>query len=65
MFIAYFLFSAIAIFITFGLELAPQTRLAMLSMVGAGVYGSPRACAPRARASATTSGASSPPAARS
>ena len=39
MFIAYFLFSAIAIFITFGLELAPQTRLAMLSMVGAGVYG--------------------------
>ncbi len=39
MFIAYFLFSAIALFVTFGLELAPQTRLAMLSMVGAGVYG--------------------------
>ena len=39
MFIAYFLFSAIALFVTFGLELAPPTRLAMLSMVGAGVYG--------------------------
>jgi len=39
MFIAYFLFSAIALFVTFGLELAPQTRLAMLSVVGAGVYG--------------------------
>jgi MFS family permease len=39
MFIAYFLFSAIALFVTFGLEFAPQTRLAMLSMVGAGVYG--------------------------
>jgi cyanate permease len=39
MFIAYFLFSAIAIFITFGLALAPQTRLAMLFVVGAGVYG--------------------------
>lgn len=39
MFIAYFLFSAIALFVTFGLALAPQTRLAMLSMVGAGVYG--------------------------
>jgi MFS family permease len=39
MFIAYFLFSAIAIFITFGLQLAPQTRLAMLFVVGAGVYG--------------------------
>ncbi len=39
MFIAYFLFSALALGVTFGLELAPHTRLAMLSMVGAGVYG--------------------------
>jgi cyanate permease len=55
MFLAYFLFSAIALFVTFGLELAPQTRLAMLSMVGAGVYGIfgaftfyLRSCSPRA-----------------
>ena len=39
MFIAYFLFSAIAIFVTFGLQLTPQTRLAMLFLVGTGVYG--------------------------
>jgi MFS family permease len=39
MFICYFLFSALALFATFGLELAPATRLALLSLVGAGVYG--------------------------
>ncbi len=39
MFASYFLFSALAVFATFGLELAPQTRLALLFVVGAGVYG--------------------------
>lgn len=39
MFIAYFLFSALALFATFGPVLAPQTRLSMLFFVGAGVYG--------------------------
>jgi len=39
MFMAYFLFSALALLLTFGLQLTPQTRLAMLFMVGAGVYG--------------------------
>ena len=39
MFIAYFLFSALALFVTFGPVLAPQTRLSMLFFVGAGVYG--------------------------
>jgi MFS family permease len=39
MFIAYFLFSALALFATFGLDLAPQTRLSMLFVVGLGVYG--------------------------
>ena len=39
MFMAYFLFSALALLLTFGLPLAPQTRLGMLFMVGAGVYG--------------------------
>ncbi|HEY6482744.1 MAG TPA: MFS transporter [Steroidobacteraceae bacterium] len=39
MFIAYFSFSALAIWLTFGLELGPQMRLAMLFFVGAGVYG--------------------------
>ncbi len=39
MFMSYFLFSALALFATFGLELAPQTRLALLFAVGAGVYG--------------------------
>lgn len=39
LFVAYFLFSAASIAATFGLELAPQTRLALLSLVGAGVYG--------------------------
>ncbi len=39
MFIVYFLYSALALFATFGLELAPSTRLTLLSLVGAGVYG--------------------------
>ena len=39
MFMAYFLFSALALLLTFGLQLTAQTRLAMLFMVGAGVYG--------------------------
>ncbi len=39
MFVAYFLFSALALLATFGLALAPQTRLSMLFLVGAGVYG--------------------------
>jgi MFS family permease len=39
MFISYFLFSALALFATFGLPLTPQTRLALLLAVGAGVYG--------------------------
>ena len=39
MFTAYFLFSALALFVTFGAGLAPGMRLAMLFTVGAGVYG--------------------------
>ncbi|HEY3784596.1 MAG TPA: MFS transporter [Steroidobacteraceae bacterium] len=39
MFVIYFLFSALTLFVTFGLNLAPPTRLAMLFFVGAGVYG--------------------------
>lgn len=39
MFVAYFLFSAAALFATFGLDLEPQARLAMLYLVGAGVFG--------------------------
>jgi Sugar (and other) transporter len=39
MFIAYFLFSAAALVLTFGAPLAPQTRLELLFFVGAGVYG--------------------------
>jgi MFS family permease len=39
MFVVYFLSSAGALFATFGLELEPQARLAMLYLVGAGVYG--------------------------
>jgi len=35
----YFLFSALTLFATFGLDLAPTTRLALLFFVGAGVYG--------------------------
>jgi MFS family permease len=39
MFVAYFLYSALLLFATFGLDLAPPVRLAMLFFVGAGVYG--------------------------
>ncbi len=39
MFVVYFVFSAGALFSTFGLELEPQARLLMLYAVGAGVYG--------------------------
>jgi hypothetical protein len=39
MYVAYFLYSALMLFVTFGLDLAPPTRLAMLFFVGAGVYG--------------------------
>jgi MFS family permease len=39
MFIAYFLYSALALFATFGLPLEPYTRLTLLFFVGAGVYG--------------------------
>jgi len=39
MLLAYFLFSALAMFATFGLPLAPGARLAMLFAVGAGVFG--------------------------
>jgi MFS family permease len=39
MFIVYFLFSAAAIFVTFGADLAPQARLTMLFFVGVGVFG--------------------------
>lgn len=38
-FASYFVFSAAAIALTFGLSLAPETRLALLFLVGAGVYG--------------------------
>jgi MFS family permease len=44
MFMAYFLFSALALFVTFGAALAPGMRLAMLFTVGAGVYGVFGAC---------------------
>ena len=39
MFVTYFLYSAALLFLTFGLDLAPPTRLTMLFFVGAGVYG--------------------------
>jgi MFS family permease len=39
MFVSYFLFSALALLVTFGTSLAPAVRLAMLFVVGAGVYG--------------------------
>lgn len=39
MFALYFLFSALALFVTFGAPLAPAARLALLFTVGAGVYG--------------------------
>lgn len=39
LFATYFAFSALAIGVTFGFGWAPQTRLALLFVVGAGVYG--------------------------
>ena len=39
MYVVYFLFSASALFATFGLDLPPQMRLLMLDGVGAGVFG--------------------------
>jgi len=39
MLVGYFAFSAAALAITFGLNLAPGTRLALLLPVGAGIYG--------------------------
>jgi MFS family permease len=39
MFVIYFVFAAGALFATFGLDLAPQARLLMLYLVGAGVFG--------------------------
>jgi hypothetical protein len=39
MFVAYFAFSALAVFATFGLPMPPQARIAMLFWVGAGIYG--------------------------
>jgi MFS family permease len=39
MFIAYFLYSAITLFLTFGLDFSPEARIRMLFVVGAGVYG--------------------------
>ena len=39
MFVVYFLLSAGALFATFGTEMEPRARLAMLYLVGAGVYG--------------------------
>jgi MFS family permease len=39
MFVAYFLYSAVVLFATFGLDFEPQARLTMLYLVGAGVYG--------------------------
>ncbi|HEV7714464.1 MAG TPA: MFS transporter [Steroidobacteraceae bacterium] len=39
MFITYFLYSAVLLFITFGLDFTPAARLHMLFAVGIGVYG--------------------------
>jgi MFS family permease len=39
MFVTYFLYSAALLFATFGLDLAPATRVRMLFAVGLGVYG--------------------------
>jgi MFS family permease len=38
-FVTYFLFSALAIFATYGIAVPPQLRLNLLFLVGAGVYG--------------------------
>jgi len=39
MFVAYFLYSALMLFLTFGLDLSPEARVRMLFAVGLGVYG--------------------------
>jgi MFS family permease len=39
MYVAYFVFAALAIFIAFALDLSPETRIRMLFVVGMGVYG--------------------------
>ncbi|HEY1283838.1 MAG TPA: MFS transporter [Steroidobacteraceae bacterium] len=39
MFVAYFAYSALVLFATFGLDLSPTARLWMLALVGVGVYG--------------------------
>lgn len=39
MYIGYFVWSALSIFVTFGLDLSPQLRLRMLFLVGLGVFG--------------------------
>ncbi len=39
MYFAYFMFSALALFAAFGLDLAPLVRMSMLLLVGAGVFG--------------------------
>lgn len=39
MFVTYFLYSAVTLFATFGLDLTPQVRVRMLFAVGMGVYG--------------------------
>jgi MFS family permease len=39
MFVAYFLYSAAILFITFGLDFSPQARMWMLFAVGIGIYG--------------------------
>jgi len=39
MFVAYFLYSAAALFVAFGVDFSPEARMRMLFAVGAGVYG--------------------------
>jgi len=39
MFVAYFAYSALVLFATFGLDLSPAARVRMLALVGVGVYG--------------------------
>lgn len=39
MYVVYFLFAAGALFATFGVDLSPRTRLTLLYLVGAGVFG--------------------------
>jgi cyanate permease len=39
MFVVYFLYSAVMLFATFGLDLSPEARMWMLFGVGIGIYG--------------------------